>query len=94
METDCITYKQLDDLLVHLGFSRQHVGPKWLRYEHAASDTLITLVERGPHEPVRVTDAVSARRHLVEKGLITEDAFEAVLSRHATPQKTVPARPG
>jgi hypothetical protein len=92
METDPITYKQLDELLTHLGFSRQHVKPKWLRYEHAASDTLIALVEKAPYEPVRVTDAVSARRHLVEKGLITEDALESMLSPNATPRKSVPAR--
>lgn len=91
METDPITYKQLDELLVHLGFSRQHVDPKWVRYEHAASDTLIALVEKAPHEPVRVTDAVSARRHLIEKGLITEHALESMLSPNATPLRSAPA---
>jgi hypothetical protein len=94
METDPITYKQLDDLLVRLGFSRRRVEPKWLRYEHAASDTLIALVEKAPHEPVRITDAVSARRHLVEKGFITEEALEALLSPNAAPRKTAPARNG
>jgi hypothetical protein len=92
MHTDRMTYQQLDDLLVELGFSRQHVEPKWRRYEHAPSDTIITLVEKGPHEPVRITDAVSARQHLVEKGLITEEELEAKLSTSAGTAKTVSAK--
>jgi len=37
MAIDAITYKQLDELLTHLAFSRQRVDAKWLRYEHPAS---------------------------------------------------------
>ena len=54
MGTEPITYKQLDELLVHLGFSRQRIEPKWLRYEHAASDTVIALVEKRPQDPLHV----------------------------------------
>ncbi len=92
MDSDRMTYKQLDDLLVQLGFSRTHVEPKWLRYEHPASDTMIVLVDKKQDEPVRLTDAVSARRHLVEKGLITEKEIEAILSHSASGQQTVTAR--
>jgi hypothetical protein len=80
MESDPITYQQLDDLLVRLGFSRDRVEPKWIRYEHAKSDTLIVLPEKKRDEPVRITDAVSARRHLIEKGLITAEELETILS--------------
>jgi hypothetical protein len=79
MTVDRMTYKQLDDLLLHLGFSRQRVEPKWLRYEHTPSDTVIALPAKAPHEAVRITDAVSASRHLVEKGLITEARLEGLL---------------
>ncbi len=79
----------MDDLLVQLGFTRAHVEPKWICYEHAASDTLIVLADKKEDEPVRVTDAVSARRHLVEKGLITEEELEAILARSAGGQETV-----
>jgi hypothetical protein len=92
MNTDRITYQQLDELLRQLGFSRWHVEPKWRRYEHAPSDTIITLVEKGPHEPVRITDAVSARQHLVEKGLVTEEELEAKLSSISGAPKTVSAK--
>ena len=87
MSPERITYQQLDDVLLRLGFSRQRVEPKWLRYEHAASNTIITLVEKPPQEPVRVTDAVSAHRHLVEKGLITEEELEALLARNTVSAK-------
>ena len=80
MDVDRITYEQLGAVLVHLGFSRSHVEPKWVRYEHAPSGTEIVLVEKPPHEIVRITDAVSARLHLIEKGLITEEEMEAIVS--------------
>jgi hypothetical protein len=92
MDTDPINYRQLDELLLHLGFTRRRVEPKWLSYEHAASDTVIALVEKQPDAPVRLTDAVSARRHLVEKGLITEEELRAHLTRSATAAKTTPAK--
>lgn len=79
MTSERITYKQLDGLLLGLGFSRRHVQPKWLRYEHTESDTVIAVLEKRPDEPLRVTDAVSACRHLVEKGLITETRLESLL---------------
>ncbi|GEM_PF-2098243 len=89
MNADSITYQQLDDLLSRLGFTRQRVEPKWLRYEHSESDTVIVLVEKKPSQCVRVTDAVSARRHLVEKGLVGAQELEALLARNTTPQETV-----
>jgi hypothetical protein len=92
MNTDRITYQQLDELLVRLGFSRWHVEPKWRRYEHALTDTIITVVEKAPDAPVRITDAVSARQHLVEKGLITQEELEAILSSKADAPKTVSAK--
>jgi hypothetical protein len=83
MPTERITYQQLDDLLVELGFARQTVEPKWLRYEHTASDTTIVVVRKRPDALVRITDVVSARRHLIEKGLISEEEFEALLLQTA-----------
>jgi hypothetical protein len=84
VDTDRITYRQLDNLLVQLGFSTAHIEPKWLRYQHPASNTMIVLPEKDPDELVRITDAVSARRHLVEKGLISSEDLDAILSRRAS----------
>lgn len=83
MISNAITYKQLDDLLSRLGFSRSRVDPKWVRYEHRASDTVIVVVEKKPNERVRVTDAVSARRHLLEKGLVSEEEIDTLLGTNA-----------
>jgi hypothetical protein len=92
MESEPISYRQLDELLVHLGFSRSRVEPKWLRYEHASSDTLIVLADKKPTDPVRITDAVSARQHLIEKGLINPLELDAFLSRNSSARKAVSAR--
>ena len=92
MDSDRITYKQLDDLLVQLGFSRSRVEPKWIRYVHTASDTMIVLADKQPDQPVRITDAFSARLCLVEKGLIAEAELEAIRWRSASGQQTVSAK--
>ena len=92
MDSDRFTYRQLDELLTYLGFSRRHIEPKWRCYEHADSDTWIIVVEKGPDEPVRITDAVSARLHLVEKGLITGEELKARLAQSAAAPLTASAK--
>ncbi len=87
-----MNYKQLDELLIHLGFSRARVEPKWLRYEHAPSNTLIVLADKKPSDPVRITDAVSARQHLIEKGLLTALELDAFLSRNLADRQAVSAQ--
>jgi hypothetical protein len=85
IQTD-ITYGQLDRVLSDLGFTCQRIAPKWLRYDHTGSDTFIVLVEKNKNDPVRITDAVSARRHLIEKGLIGERELDLKLAS-AVPQR-------
>lgn len=80
-----ITYKQFDELLLQLGFSRTCVQ-KWLRYQHKPSDLLIVVAAKEPNDLVRVTDAVSARRHLVEKGLISPSKLDEILSPNPLPE--------
>jgi hypothetical protein len=53
---------------------------------------LIVLVDKKPSDPVRITDAVSARQHLIEKGLITAVELEAFLSRTSADRKVVSAK--
>jgi hypothetical protein len=88
LATDRITYQQFDELLLSLGFTRQHVAPKWRRYDHAASDTMIAVVEKGPDELVRSTDAIAARLLLMEKGLISEQEFQERLTRSVAARPT------
>ena len=83
--TNRITYEQFDALLKHLGFNRERIKSKWLRYEHPASKLVIVVVAKKPDDPVRVTDAVSARRHLIEKGIIGAEQLDELLARHSIP---------
>ncbi len=94
MDLDRMTYKQLDQLLIELGFTRAHVEPKWLRYEHAPSGTMIVLVDKKPIEMVRITDAAGARLHLVTKGLISEEELQRFLLQSANGKKSVTAKQG
>jgi predicted RNA binding protein YcfA (HicA-like mRNA interferase family) len=84
--TNRITYKQFDALLQHLGFDRARVESKWLRYEHPASQLVIVVAAKEPSELVRVTDAVSARRHLVERGVVSAEQLDELLARDSAPQ--------
>ena len=86
IQADKMTYRQLDQILTRLGFTRHRVEPKWLRYDHEESDTMIALVEKKPGELVRPTDAISARIHLVAKGLASEEEIDRWLNRK-TPAK-------
>jgi hypothetical protein len=84
-----VTYGQLEELLLQLGFVRQDVGSQWHRYEHAVSDTEIILAAKPPTEPARPSEVASARIHLVAKGLIREAELDQQLG-HNTAQKTTP----
>src|SRR5436190_16073298 len=87
MGSNQITYQQLDALLLRLRFIRDRMEPKWLRYSHADSGTQIILVENKPTEFVRASDAWSAREHLLQNGLLSEDEFSDFLKNGAMPQK-------
>ena len=87
MAIDVLTYAQLDKVLKGLGFTRDRVEPKWIRYFHKPSDLLIVVVEKKPTELVRPTDALSARLHLVQKGLVSDEELDALLARKTTAKK-------
>jgi hypothetical protein len=87
MTNNQVTYGQLDKVLRELGFICQKVGPRWKRYEHAASDTVILLGDRQPNEAALQSEVVSARVHLVQKGLVSEVDLERMMSPKPLPQK-------
>jgi hypothetical protein len=88
MVNNQVTYGQLDKLLLQPGFIRQRVKSKWRRYEHAASDTVIILADKKPGDPARPSEVVSARIHLVAKGLISEEELERKLANGVAHQKS------
>jgi predicted RNA binding protein YcfA (HicA-like mRNA interferase family) len=70
------TYRDLVQLLARLGFQDESVEGSHRAFRHGASETLILLAEFEPEDPLRAEDLISARRHLVAKGLISAHAFE------------------
>ena len=80
-----ITYKEFDALLRRLGFSRERVESKWLRYEHPDSELIIGLPAsaeaeggqaRNPREHLGSIDRKEVRE-LVEEILEGgKEAFE------------------
>jgi hypothetical protein len=82
-----MTYRQLDQILARLGFTRDRIDAKWLFYEHAESNTEIILVAKKPTDMVRPTDAISARIHLVAKGLASDEELDRWLKRKAPGKK-------
>lgn len=92
MAVEQFTYQQLDNVLNRLGFRLRYTtdpkNRKWRCYEHADSQTEIILMDQKPAETVRAADALSARRHLVEKGLVSDEDLDRMLLR---PTKHLPA---
>jgi hypothetical protein len=88
MKGECVTFEQLDRVLGQLGFSRQVAPPKRVWYEHADSDTVIVVADQKLSEPVRPPDWVSARAHLIEKGLVSEEQLHTMLFPKAPAEKS------
>lgn len=70
-----VTYGQLNDLLVGLGFSRAVVEGT-VGYKHKPSGGFFVLHDRPPDTPAREGDYVHIRSQLDWRGLMTRDEFE------------------
>jgi hypothetical protein len=92
MDRDSVTFEQLDRLLGQLGFSRQIAPPNRVWYEHAGSDTVIILPDQKLGDPVRAPDWMSARVHLIEKGLVSEEELHEMLLLKGPPAKAPPGK--
>ncbi len=93
MERETVTFEQLDRVLGQLGFSRQVAPPKRVWYEHPPSDTVIVVADQKLSESVRPPDWLSARAHLIEKGLVSEEQLMAMLFGNGSPSKPPAQRP-
>jgi hypothetical protein len=92
MDRESVTFEQLDWVLGQLGFSRQVAPPKRIWYEHPGSATVIVLADQKLGEPVRPPDWYSARVHLIEKGLVSAEQLDEMLSLKAASPKAAPDR--
>ena len=78
-----VVFATLDSLLRRLGYTVTTVPGSHLRYEHAPSATVLVFREYGPADPVSWSDLAVARRFLVERGLVEDEAFERLLQEPA-----------
>jgi hypothetical protein len=92
MNREGVTFEQLDRVLGQLGFSRQIAPPNRVWYQHGASDTVIVLPDQKLGELVRSPDWISARVHLIEKGLISEQELDEMLVAKTPPAKSPPGK--
>lgn len=80
-----VTYGQLERVLSKLDFSMKKVKPHWKCYEHAPSDTVIIFADEKPSEPALPSVVLSARIHLIDKGLINEAELDKLLTAASPP---------
>ena len=74
-----VTFADLRQFLLRLGFVETRVPKSHLVYQHASSGTVLTVRPYRPRDHVDATTLIVVRRHLVERGLIEAAAFERLL---------------
>jgi predicted RNA binding protein YcfA (HicA-like mRNA interferase family) len=93
MATSGVTYGDLQQLLLSLGFVEESVEASHRAFRHRASDTVIVLAYGyDSTTPVRNEDLLSVRRHLHEKGLASARALAALRAKRARNVKSAEDR--
>ena len=75
------TVDDLDRLLLYLGFERDIVTGSHRVYRHTSSETTVVLPGRGTNGLTSRDHVVAVRRLLVEKGLVSQSSFDALLGK-------------
>jgi hypothetical protein len=78
-----IAFATLDGFLRRLDFTASTGPGSYLRYEHAPSATVLLFRDYKSADPVSWSDLAVARRFLVERGFVADDAFERLLQEPA-----------
>ena len=78
-----VTYRQLENLLLQLGFVETGRDDKAIVYQHSGADSLILLPAKGSDRDARGADLMSVERHLVGWGYLEEADFEDFLQTGA-----------
>ncbi|HYV36389.1 MAG TPA: hypothetical protein VE988_11830 [Gemmataceae bacterium] len=76
-----ITFGELRDLLLDVGFSELPQEQDRLRFEHPVSGTILLFRPHDPHEAVSHRDMVVVRRQLVDNGLMEGAGFDRFLEK-------------
>jgi hypothetical protein len=76
-----LPFTRLQAALLDLGFVERVLDGKYRGFYHAASDTLFVFRNYRPQDKVSQADLVSVRKQLAWRGLLSEEAFDASLSK-------------
>jgi predicted RNA binding protein YcfA (HicA-like mRNA interferase family) len=81
MKTENITFADLEKLLFRLGFISCETKGTQKVFRHEASDTLIMLPPYQSEEILRPFNLMAVQIQLVQRGLISQAAFEGALEK-------------
>lgn len=82
-----ITYRQLHQFLLDLGFSKVKSKGAQRVYRHEDSDTTFVFGDHSLTAAVTPTDRVGVRRVLDEKGLLSAQEFDAFTASGALAER-------
>ncbi len=83
-----ITYGQLHQFLLDLGFEDKSVNDSHAGFRHAVSATVILLAIHQPRDPAKLADVRYVRRILIERGLVTSAEFDGFLAEGRIPESS------
>jgi hypothetical protein len=83
-----ITHRQVQNLLIALGFTATKRSDGSMVFHHSQSGTLLLLPKHRGNSPSREADLHSVGQHLVGHGHLDEDAFEAFVREGVLPEST------
>jgi predicted RNA binding protein YcfA (HicA-like mRNA interferase family) len=70
-----IKYKEFKNYIESIGFVDESVKSSHIAFKHEYTNIIIILPEMSDDSSVSEVDIVSARRHLVERGLVSDEEF-------------------
>lgn len=88
MLDSAVTYAQLREFLLDLGFRDISIKDSHSAFRHEPSNTVVLLAPYESGASVREIDLRSVRRLLTEKGLIDPDGFDAFVEDHRLASST------
>lgn len=80
-----ITFKTLEQLLLHLGFIAGDTPGGQPVFHHRPTDTILAFSPYAPDDRVQAHHLMITRRMLTERGVIEDGAFDRLLDEAREP---------
>ena len=81
MQTDVLTYGQLEYLLEELGYHLLRPNEEPRVFENSEYDAVSVLLAASPNEIARPHHLVTLRKVSIEKGIVDNATFNALLAK-------------